>query len=90
MPSTLKCIPLTCSITILDVNAVNRLTDSDRKEILRNIKFPSSLKGMQSFLGMAVFFNTHVPGYARLVAHLCDMTKKDFDWKIGIISISAY
>ena len=22
------------------------------------------LKGMQSFLGMAVFFNTHVPGYA--------------------------
>ena len=52
----------------------------DRKETLRNIKFPTSLKGMQSFLGMAVFFNTHVPGYANLVAPLYDMTKKDFDW----------
>ena len=52
----------------------------DRKETLRNIQFPSSLKSMQSFLGMAVFFNTHVPGYANLVAPLYDMTKKDFDW----------
>ena len=52
----------------------------DRKETLRNIQFPSSLKSMQSFLGMAVFFNTHVPGYANVVAPLYDMTKKDFDW----------
>ena len=63
-----------------DVRHNSYCLGEDRKETLRNIKFPTSLKGMQSFLGMAVFFNTHVPGYANIVAPLYDMTKKNFDW----------
>ena len=61
-----------------DVRHNSYCLGEDRKETLRNIKFPTSLKGMQSFLGMAVFFNTHVPGYANIVAPLYDMTKKNF------------
>ena len=54
----------------------------DRKKVLESIAFPTSLKAMQSFLGVAVFFNTHVKNYATIVAPLCDMTKKSFDWNM--------
>jgi hypothetical protein len=35
---------------------------------------------MQSFLGAANFFSSHVPNYTDLTAPLFEMVRKDFDW----------
>ena len=55
------------------------LTD-DRKEVLKDIPFPNSLKSMQKFLGFAIYFQPFVKDYATLAARLYQMTTKDFDW----------
>ena len=57
--------------------------DNDRKKVLESIAFPTNLKAMQSLLGVAVIFNTHVKDYATIVAPLYDVTKKDFNWSMS-------
>lgn len=52
----------------------------DRKDALKSIAFPSSIKQMQSFLGAALFFKNFLPHYSTLVAPLHDMTKQSFNW----------
>jgi hypothetical protein len=52
----------------------------DRKDALKEMPFPSSLKKMQSFLGSALFFKSFVPHYSSLTAPLNDMAKKTFNW----------
>ena len=52
----------------------------DRKDCLRQITFPTTLKAMQSFLGFALFFKPFMINYSRLAAPLHDMTRKDFSW----------
>jgi len=52
----------------------------DRKDALKSIAFPSSIKQMQSFLGAALFFKNFIPHYSTLVAPLNDMTKQSFNW----------
>ena len=56
-----------------------KLSDK-RKLAIENIPFPTKLKEMQSFLGAANFFSTHVPRYSELTAPLFDMVRKNFDW----------
>ena len=46
-----------------------------------SIPMPTSLKEMQSFLGVTVFFSKFVPSYATIVEPLYEATKKKFDWK---------
>ena len=52
-----------------------------RKDSLAAFVFPSNVKQMQSFLGAANFFHSHVPNYAEWASHLYEMTTADFDWK---------
>lgn len=52
----------------------------DRKNSLKDIPFPKTLKQMQSFLGAALFFKSFVPSYSTLAAPLNDMVRKDFPW----------
>jgi hypothetical protein len=52
----------------------------DRKQEIQKIPFPSSLKQMQSFLGMALFFAPFISDYATKAADLNDMVHKDFPW----------
>lgn len=41
---------------------------------------PTSQKQMQSFLGAANFFNTHIPNYENLASSLYECTVANFDW----------
>ena len=52
----------------------------ERKDVLEDLPFPTSLKGMQKFLGFAIYFQPFVRNYATLAAKLYQMTTKDFDW----------
>ena len=41
---------------------------------------PHDQKGMQRFLGAALYFKTHIPNYSDLTAELNEMVHKDFNW----------
>ncbi|MEC7609401.1 MAG: ribonuclease H family protein, partial [Verrucomicrobiota bacterium] len=53
----------------------------DREEVLQSIPMPTTVKEMQSFLGVTVFFAKFVPSYATVVAPLYEATKAKFNWK---------
>lgn len=55
--------------------------DADRKDNILQAPMPNSVKGMQRFLGAAIFFSEFVPNFAGVTARLYDMTKGDFNWK---------
>jgi hypothetical protein len=56
-----------------------KLTNERLAEIDK-IPFPTTIKSMQSFLGVTVFCQSFVPNYGQHAAHLHDMTKKDFSF----------
>ena len=43
-------------------------------------EMPVSIKGMQSFLGAALFFKNHVPNFSEKARRLHAMTQKNFNW----------
>ena len=51
-----------------------------RKDSIAAIPMPKDQKGMQRFLGAALYFKTHIPNYSDLTADLNDMTHKNFCW----------
>jgi hypothetical protein len=52
----------------------------ERKASIKDIPFPKTLKGMQRFLGSALFFSPFIPDYSRWSAPFNDTTKKTFNW----------
>jgi hypothetical protein len=52
----------------------------ERKASIKEIPFPKTLKGMQRFLGSALFFSPFIPDYSRWSAPFNDTTKKTFNW----------
>jgi len=52
----------------------------DRKDVIRRLPFPNTVKATQSFLGVGIFFQKFVPHYATKVAPMYDMTKQNFIW----------
>ncbi len=52
----------------------------DRKDVIRRLPFPNTVKATQSFLGVGIFFQKFVPHYATKVAPLYEMTKQGFNW----------
>ena len=62
----------------------------DRKDALKAVAFPSSIKKMQSFLGAALFFKNFIPHYSTLVAPLNDMTKQSFNWDQSTWTVDYY
>jgi len=44
---------------------------------------PENAKQMQSFLGAALFFHTHIPNYSEWSAKLNEMTHNEFLWDPG-------
>lgn len=55
------------------------LTDA-RTQGITEMVFPSTIKGMQIFIGMCIFFAPFIPNFAAAIAPLTDMTRKDFNW----------
>jgi hypothetical protein len=56
-----------------------QLSDS-RKKAIAELIFPSTQKQMQSFLGAANFFHTHIPHYATWASSLYECTVSGFNW----------
>ena len=54
--------------------------DDDRKKAIEEYSMPTSQKGMQRFLGAALFFKNFVPEYSKIAAPLHEMTHNDFKW----------
>ena len=54
--------------------------DEDRKKAIMECPMPTSVKGMQSFLGAALFFKNHVPNFSEKAHKLHKMTHKNFSW----------
>ena len=54
--------------------------DSDRKKAISEYTMPTNQKGMQRFLGAALFFKGFVPDYSKTAAPLNEMTHADFNW----------
>ena len=52
----------------------------ERKKAITEIPFPTTPKGMSSFLGKALYFRQFVPHFSSLTASLHDMTKEGFVW----------
>ena len=53
---------------------------NSRKESISNMIFPANQKQMQSFLGAANFFHTHIPNYAQWASCFYECTAASFDW----------
>ena len=51
-----------------------------RKDAISSLLFPSTQKQMQSFLGAANFFHTHIPNYANWASALYECTTTTFNW----------
>jgi hypothetical protein len=52
----------------------------ERKENIKQIPFPKSAKGMQRFLGSALYFSNFMLNYSTHAAPFNDTIKSDFDW----------
>ena len=53
---------------------------ASRKAAITSMIFPHTQKQMQSFLGAANFFHTHLPNYADWASSLYECTTASFDW----------
>ena len=53
---------------------------TSRKQSITNMLFPTTQKQMQSFLGAANFFHTHIPNYAKWASELYECTTTSFNW----------
>ena len=51
-----------------------------RKSAIASMIFPTTQKQMQSFLGAANFFHTHIPNYASWASALYECTTAGFNW----------
>ena len=51
-----------------------------RKDAIAAMIFPATQKQMQSFLGAANFFHTHIPNYAHWASELYECTTTGFNW----------
>ena len=60
----------------------------ERKDAIEAIEFPKNQKGMQSFLGSALFFKDFIPSSADHTSSLHDMTHKNFNWDRGTWKLS--
>ena len=49
----------------------------NRKEAVKNLESPKTKKQLKSFLGMAGYFRSHIPNFARRAKVLTTLTKKD-------------
>ena len=56
-----------------------QLSDA-RKAAISSMIFPTTQKQMQSFLGAANFFHTHIPNYASWASALYECTTAGFNW----------
>ena len=65
------------------INKDGILPAPDKIEILQKWELPTTVLGMQQFLGLANYFRKFIPNYSRIAAPLHGFTKKAEDKKSG-------
>ena len=63
-----------------EIEAGSYRLSEERRLSVTAIPMPVNTKQMQRFLGMALYFKSHIPGYSKLTAGLTEMSHKDFSW----------
>ncbi len=54
--------------------------DPGKVKAVQNMK-PTNAKGVRSFLGMCCFYRKHIPSFAKIVAPLTNLTRKNIELK---------
>lgn len=62
----------------------NRISpSSDKVKAVKQFPIPTSVKRVQSFLGLAGYFRKFIPGFSRIAKPLSDLTKSGVVFKFG-------
>jgi hypothetical protein len=64
--------------------------DPKKVEVIRNWKYPTTVKGVQSFLGFCNFYRRFIRDYGRLTAPLTQLTRKDHAFQFNQDCIQAF
>ena len=59
------------------------VTASEKTETIAKASVPESQKKLRSFLGLANYFRSYIPGFAKLAAPLFRLMRKDSPWVEG-------
>ena len=54
--------------------------NEDHKKVINEYAMSTTMKGMQSLLGSALFFKSHVGNFLDKSANLYRMSQKSFNW----------
>lgn len=64
--------------------------DTKKVEAIVKTKSPTNVNEVKSFLGMTNFVSRFIPNYSTIAEPLCNLTKKDVQWKWGVKEQSAF
>jgi len=64
--------------------------DEEQIRMIKEWKEPTSIKGIQSFLGFANFYLRFIQDYSRITTPLTRLTRKEVDWEWGDIQQMAF
>ena len=65
------------------------LPGADKLKCVRDALPPRNVHEVRQFLGLANFFRSHVRNFASVSAPLNKLTRKDINWKNGILPPDA-
>jgi hypothetical protein len=64
--------------------------DPEKVEAIRNWKYPTTLKGVQSFLGFCNFYRRFIRDYGKIAAPLLQLTRKDYVFQFDQDCVRAF
>jgi hypothetical protein len=64
--------------------------DPEKVEVIRKWKHPTTVKGVQSFLGFCNFYRRFIRNYSRIAAPLTQLTKKDHVFNFNADCVRAF
>jgi hypothetical protein len=72
------------------VSRLGLSTHKSKIEAINQLKEPTSVKELQTFLGMMVYFSAYIPYYAWIVAPLFKLLKKGSEWRWTSLEQEAF
>ena len=64
--------------------------DPEKVEVIRNWKHPTTVKGVQSFLGFCNFYRRFIRNYGKIAAPLTQLTRKDYIFDFNLDCVRAF